>query len=192
MHICDVLIAHHGRLRQLFAMAEADIAAAETLIHELTVHHTMEEKFFYDFLVQPEASHEMALEHINEHHIIEMIIKDLDKFPREHEIFPIKIESLEEYTSHHLDEEEAEVFPMARQVFSDKMGEALGAKFEAATAILLSIQLPTSTDIPVEFETPSPEFLAAEADEAEAPAMEEEAAPAPTLATGLGIGSLRQ
>lgn len=188
MHICDILTMHHARLRQLFAAAEADISSAETLINELTVHHTIEEKFFYDFLVQPSHSHEMALEHINEHHIIEMIIKDLDKFPREHEIFPIKIESLEEYTSHHLDEEEAEVFPLARQVFSEKMGEVLGAKFQQAVDTMLAIQLPATSDIPVEFQTP-----------ANLPAGDIEPAPegdkvetGPGLAAGLGIGSLRQ
>ena len=68
----------------------------------------MEEKYFYDILKAiPEAEHD-ALEAVNEHHIIELIIKDTEGFPREHEHFPIKIEGLGEYTTHHLDEEESE------------------------------------------------------------------------------------
>ena len=77
----------------------------------------MEEKYFYDLLGSfAEAEHD-SLEAVNEHHIIELIIKDAQGFPRDHQNFPIKIEGLGEYTSHHLDEEEADIFPMAQKLF---------------------------------------------------------------------------
>jgi hypothetical protein len=62
----------------------------------------MEEKYFYDILEGEAQAHKKALEAVNEHHIIEMIIKDLQRFPRDHENFAIKVESLGEYTTHHL------------------------------------------------------------------------------------------
>lgn len=56
----------------------------------MVIHHTTEEKYFYDLLETiPETLHD-ALEAVNEHHI-EMIIKDSEGFPRDHEHFPIKI-----------------------------------------------------------------------------------------------------
>lgn len=194
MHIVDVLTQHHARLRQLFLAAETDAAVAETLIRELTVHHTMEERFFYDFLLQPPQGHETALEHVNEHHIIEMILTDLAKFPREHEIFPTKIESLAEYTDHHLGEEEAVVFPLARSLFGPAMAEALGAKFQQAVDLLLSIQVPPASDVPVEFLSPpaggTPEAQPQQPGDG---ATGEAGADARLrLIQGLGIGSLKR
>lgn len=56
----------------------------------MVIHHTTEEKYFYDLLETiPETLHD-ALEAVNEHHI-EMIIKDSEGFPCDHEHFPIKI-----------------------------------------------------------------------------------------------------
>ena len=105
----------------------------------------MEEKYFYDILTTiPEAEHD-SLEAVNEHHIIELIIKDAEGFPREHEHFPIKIEGLGEYTTHHLDEEEMEIFPMSQQVMSAEDLDTLGKLFVEAKNKLLGIKLP---DVP--------------------------------------------
>jgi len=59
-------------------------------------------KYFYDLLEGFPPAHRDALEAVNEHHIIEMISKDAERFRREHERFSIKVESLGEYTTHHL------------------------------------------------------------------------------------------
>ena len=145
MNIVDALTSHHGFLRQLFEQSKTDPTVFDEFIRNLTVHHTMEEKYFYDFLeIQPQARPD-ALEAVNEHHIIELIIKDAERFPREHERFPVKIESLGEYTTHHLDEEEMKIFPMAAQVLPETHLTTLGALFEEAREKLLGIKLP---DIP--------------------------------------------
>lgn len=142
MDIVDALTAHHGVLRQLYQKAESDPAVFEEFTRHLIVHHTMEEKYFYDLLEQVADARHDALEAVNEHHIIELIIKDAEGFPAEHENFPIKIEGLGEYTSHHLDEEEMEIFPMARQLFADADLATLGRLFEEAKDKLLGVALP--------------------------------------------------
>ena len=142
MGIVNELTAHHATLRRLYAQAEKDSSVFEEFSRHLVVHHTMEEKFFYDILETiPEAEHD-ALEAVNEHHIIELIIKDVEGFPREHDHFPIKIEGLGEYTTHHLDEEEMEIFPMSQQVLSAEDQETLGKLFVEAKNKLLGIKLP--------------------------------------------------
>ena len=129
MSITNELVAHHATLRQLYAQSEIDPKVFDEFTRHLVVHHTMEEKYFYDILKSiPEAEHD-ALEAVNEHHIIEMIIKDAEGFPPEHEHFPIKIEGLGEYTTHHLDEEELEIFPMSLQVMSAEDLDTLGKLF---------------------------------------------------------------
>jgi hypothetical protein len=180
MSIVNELTAHHATLRQLYAQAERDPSVFEEFSRHLVVHHTMEEKYFYDILENiPEAEHD-ALEAVNEHHIIELIIKDAQGFPQEHEHFPIKIEGLGEYTTHHLDEEEADIFPMSQQVISVEDQDTLGRLFVEAKNKLLGIKLP---------ELPS---AMAAAIKKSAPASK----PGPqnigtSTAAGLGIGSLK-
>jgi hemerythrin-like domain-containing protein len=170
MNIVDALVSHHNVLRNLYQQSESDPSTFEEYIRHLVVHHTMEEKYFYDFLEQVASARHDALEAVNEHHIIEIIIKDAEGFPRDHEHFPIKIEGLGEYTNHHLDEEEAEIFPLAGQVFSDSDLVTLGTLFEEAREKLLSIELPA---VPGRINTSG-------------------AAAASNTAYGLGIGSLKR
>jgi len=180
MSITNELVAHHATLRQLYAQSESDPQAFDEFTRHLIVHHTMEEKYFYDILKTiSEAEHD-ALEAVNEHHIIEMIIKDAEGFPREHEHFPIKIEGLGEYTTHHLDEEEMEIFPMSQQVMSAEDLDMLGRLFVEAKNKLLGINLPA---VPGTIAT-----QAAKASERPQPAV---GGPRPTTAQGLGIGSLK-
>ncbi|WP_136797094.1 hemerythrin domain-containing protein [Desulfosediminicola ganghwensis] len=142
MNIVEALTDHHDTLRSLYGQAENDPALFETFVHHLIVHHTMEEKYFYDLLKQFEEAEHDSLEAVNEHHIIELIIKDAQGFPRDHSGFPVKIEGLGEYTVHHLEEEELEIFPLASRLFSLEEMTTLGALFEEAKEQLLGVSLP--------------------------------------------------
>ena len=142
MSIIDDLVSHHSTLRQLFAQSMKDPRAFDEFTRHLVVHHTLEEKYFYDILQAiPDAEHD-ALEAVNEHHIIELIIKDSEGFPAEHEHFPIKIEGLGEYTTHHLDEEETEIFPMSQQVMPAEDLDTLGKLFVEAKNNALGVKVP--------------------------------------------------
>ncbi|MDJ0621598.1 MAG: hemerythrin domain-containing protein [Desulfocapsaceae bacterium] len=142
MNVVEALTNHHTTLRQLYQRAETNPEVFDEFIHHLVVHHTMEEKYFYDLLQGFNQAEHDALEAVNEHHIIEMIIKDAEGFPRDHVHFPIKIEGLGEYTVHHLDEEEEEIFPLAQQLFTPEDLVTLGKLFEEAKDKLLSVSLP--------------------------------------------------
>ncbi len=142
MDIITALVDHHQELRQLYRESEEDPARFTEFVRHLIVHHTMEEKYFYDLLQEINAARHDALEAVNEHHIIELIIKDAEGFPREHDNFPIKVEGLGEYTTHHLDEEEADIFPLARTLFAPDDLVDLGKFFLEAKQKLLTIELP--------------------------------------------------
>ena len=142
MDIVDALVEHHQVLRDLADQAEGDPAMFAEYVRHLVVHHTMEEKYFYDLLVQVSTAEHASLEAVNEHHIIELILKDAEGFPQEHQHFPIKVEGLAEYTNHHLDEEESEVFPMAREAFAGEDLTTLGTLFNEAKEKLLAVNLP--------------------------------------------------
>ena len=137
MDVIDALVSHHAILRQLYQQSETNPDVFDEFLRSLVVHHTMEEKYFYDLLEGFPPAHRDALEAVNEHHIIEMISKDAERFPREHERFSIKVEGLGEYTTHHLDEEEALIFPMALQLFAAEDLNTLGRLFQEAKDKLL-------------------------------------------------------
>ena len=61
-----------------------------------------------------------------------------------------KVEGLGEYTNHHLDEEEAEIFPMAQQLFADENLITLGKLFLEAKDKLLGVELP---EVPTTIDT---------------------------------------
>lgn len=142
MDIVDALTEHHAVLRRLAQEAEQRSEAFAEYERQLTAHHTLEERYFYDFLQEVAEVRHDALEGVNEHHIIEMIILDTRRFPREHELFVVKVENLGEYTAHHLDEEEADIFPLARQHLSPELLAELGEKFRQAMDTVLGIRLP--------------------------------------------------
>lgn len=183
MNVIDALVAHHAILRQLYQQAETRPAVFDDFIRHLVVHHTMEEKYFYDLLEGYQPAHRDALEAVNEHHIIEMIIKDSDRFPREHEQFSIKVEGLGEYTTHHLDEEESLIFPMALQLFPAEDLNTLGRLFQEAKDKLLGVVLP---DVPATISAKRSKSVRA----SKTAGISETGSP-PSTAIGLGIGSLK-
>lgn len=181
MNVVEALIAHHTTLRQLYSQAEAHPDEFDTFIHHLIVHHTMEEKYFYDLLCSFNAAEHGSLEAVNEHHIIEMIIKDAQGFPRDHRNFPIKIEGLGEYTVHHLDEEEEEIFPLATQLFDPEDLLTLGGLFEEAKGKLLQVtppELPKALAAKFAVDTPKIVNIS----------EKDFSAPIANAAIGLGIG----
>jgi hypothetical protein len=184
MDVIDALVSHHFILRQLYQQSETNLVVFDEFIRHLVVHHTMEEKYFYDLLEGFAQAHRDALEAVNEHHIIELIIKDSERFPRDHERFSIKIEGLGEYTTHHLDEEETQIFPLARQLFTAEDLVTLGGLFTEAKDKLLGIVLP---ELPSTLSAKRPKQIKAVK---AAPVSEAAATPAP--AVGLGIGSLKK
>lgn len=171
MDIINALVDHHRELRQLYRESEDNPNRFPEFVRHLVVHHTMEEKYFYDLLQEITDARHDALEAVNEHHIIELIIKDAEGFPQQHQDFPIKVEGLGEYTTHHLDEEEADIFPMAQSLIANDDRLALGKLFLEAKQKLLNIVLPEV-----------PEQLKARATDSKS---------VTSSSHGLGIGSLK-
>jgi hypothetical protein len=179
MNIIDALVAHHDELRSLYARAEADPAAFDEYTRHLGVHHTMEEKYFYDFLVKVQDAEAEAQDGVNEHQIIEMIMLDSKRFPRDHALFPVKVEGLGEYTNHHLEDEETVVFPLARRTLPASDQERLGGLFVQAKDALLGVVLPEPAG-------------AAGAREGRKKPAKGSGTPPASGSSGLGIGSLKE
>lgn len=102
---------------------------AAKIERELKMHAQLEEEVFYPaFLAKTEKTDDadMFYEAAEEHHLVDMVLPALTAAnPKSHE-FEAKAKVLKDLVEHHVKEEEGEMFPVARRVFSDGQLRELG------------------------------------------------------------------
>ncbi len=103
---------------ELFARLKAD----------LLLHERMEEEVLYPALKQHPQARELALEAFEEHHVVDMIMAELEATPVTDEQWTAKFTVAKENLEHHIEEEEGEMFPKARQIFEDEELEEMGRR----------------------------------------------------------------
>lgn len=84
----------------------------------LTAHSKAEEKALYADLEKDEKAKDQVLEGYEEHHVAELLLKEISALPIDDERWGAKIEVLKEALEHHIKEEEEEIFADARRIFS--------------------------------------------------------------------------
>ncbi|MBA2570664.1 MAG: hemerythrin domain-containing protein [Chloroflexi bacterium] len=97
---------------------------------ELTVHEIIEEEIFYPALKEHPKAREIVLEGYEEHHVVDMIMAELEQTPFEDETWGAKFTVMKENIEHHIEEEETEMFKQARQVLDAQELRDLGARME--------------------------------------------------------------
>ena len=108
----------------------------ETLAAELTVHEALEEQILYPALKPHTESRQIVLEGFEEHHVADVIIKELRSVATSDEKWGAKFKVLKENITHHIQEEERMMFPTARGVLPREECLALGARMRALKAEL--------------------------------------------------------
>jgi hemerythrin-like domain-containing protein len=121
-------------LNQLEATTERGVRTREelytTIRQELTVHEVVEEEIFYPTLKDHPKATDIVLEGYEEHHVVDLLMSELDATPFDDETWGAKAKVMKENIEHHIEEEEGEMFPKARQVFSRAELEDLGVRME--------------------------------------------------------------
>lgn len=145
MDAITLLKDDHKTVEQLFKRFEktGDRAYAERrqlvdrMIEELAAHAAIEEQLFYPVAraAVPETE-DIALESLEEHHIVKWVLSELDSMSPEDERFKAKVTVLIENVRHHVKEEEGDFFPMVRDELGRSalgdLGEAMAAAKKAA------------------------------------------------------------
>lgn len=109
-------------------------ALLDTLVAELTAHELIEEQILYPALqAHPEAK-DIVLEGFQEHHVADLIVKELQDVATDNEQWGAKFKVLKENIEHHIQEEEGQMFRTARGIFSQEDLEAMGAQMAAMKA----------------------------------------------------------
>jgi iron-sulfur cluster repair protein YtfE (RIC family) len=97
---------------------------------ELEIHESIEEEIFYPALKEHPKAKDIVLEGIEEHHVVDGIVAELEVVPVDDETWAAKLTVMRENVEHHMEEEEGDMFPKARTVFDKDELEDLGSRME--------------------------------------------------------------
>lgn len=138
MNAFQLLKEDHQKVSGLFQQLEPTTERAEKtrtelfakLNEELDIHTRIEESVFYPAIKQAAETREIVLEGFEEHHVVKMLLKELQAVPVDTEQWTAKLKVLQENVEHHVEEEESEMFQKARLVLSEDEINQLGAQME--------------------------------------------------------------
>jgi hemerythrin-like domain-containing protein len=138
MNAFQLLKEDHQKVSGIFQQLEPTTERAEKtrtelfakLNEELTIHAKVEEAVFYPAIKQAAETREIVLEGFEEHHVVKLLLKELESVPVDTEQWTAKLKVLQENVEHHVEEEEQEMFQKARQVLSEDDINRLGAQME--------------------------------------------------------------
>jgi len=106
----------------------------EKIEEELSIHTQIEEEIFYPAFVEKGGSEqrEMYFEALEEHRAVEkLLLPDLKSTDPASDQYSGRVKVLKEMVEHHADEEEQEMFVMAKKIMSSKELDTLGQRMEA-------------------------------------------------------------
>lgn len=134
MNALQMLKEDHDMVKKIMAELDGTTERAEKtrsegfmrLKSELSVHEAIEEEILYPALKQLAETKEIALEAYEEHHVVDMVLGELESTPVTDETWAAKFTVMKENLEHHIHEEEDEMFKQARQVMEPAELEELG------------------------------------------------------------------
>lgn len=157
MDAITLLKSDHQTVERLFKRFEkaGDRAYAEkrkivdAIIEELSVHAAIEEQLFYPATraTVPETE-DIALESLEEHHIVKWVLSELESMSPEDERYVAKVTVLMENVRHHVREEEDDYFPKVRDQLGRNALNELGDAMAAAKHGAPTHPHPRSPDTP--------------------------------------------
>lgn len=136
MDAVKLLKDDHEKVKNLFRQFERARSAdkkkqlADEIMMELEVHSTIEEEIFYPAVREKGGSdqQEVVAESIEEHHVVDMLMKEIKELDPSDERFEAKMTVLIENVEHHIEEEEQEMLPDAKKKLGkdvDRLGDQM-------------------------------------------------------------------
>ena len=139
MDAITLLTTDHKKVKRLLGELESTTERGvktrtelfATIKGELTVHEIIEEEIFYPELKAHPKAKDIVLEGFEEHHVVDLLMSELEALPVEDETWGAKALVMKENIEHHIEEEEGEMFKTARSVFDRAELDDLGRRMEA-------------------------------------------------------------
>jgi hemerythrin superfamily protein len=141
----SLLKADHEDVKALLKTLDETTERAEktrtegfaTLKEMLQVHESIEEEILYPALKEFSKTKDIALEAYEEHHVVDVILGELEATAVDDEQWSAKFTVMKENVEHHIEEEEGEMFRQARQVMDEDELRELGERMAARKSELL-------------------------------------------------------
>jgi len=138
MNATELLKKQHREVKALFAEAKkVEPAERRRVLDEITeklqAHMTIEEDIFYPAVreIGTKKTDEIVPEAYEEHHVVKLVLDELPDVDLDAESFEAKVTVLDELIEHHVEEEESEMFKVARKLGTERLAE-LGSEMESA------------------------------------------------------------
>jgi hypothetical protein len=139
MNALTMLMDDHAKMRKLLDELESTTERGvktraelfSTIKGELTIHEIIEEEIFYPELKAHPRAKDIVLEGYQEHHVVDLVMRELEDTPVDDESWGAKAKVMKENVEHHMQEEEGEMFKQARAVFDRAELEDIGERMEA-------------------------------------------------------------
>lgn len=122
---------------------EGKVMIANKICAELVAHTLVEEEIFYPAAREAIQDDDMLNEAKVEHESAKDLITQIQSMDPEDPMYDAKVKVLGEYITHHVEEEETEMFPMVREskkVDLKQMGTMLASRKEALMAELCDME----------------------------------------------------
>ena len=126
----------HKTVESLFKRLEKDdLSVVPDICAALTQHAFIEEEVFYPSVrAEVEGTLDDVLEAVEEHHLVKVLISELENLDPTDETYKAKATVLMELVRHHVEEEEGEMFPQVREALGRKRLGEIGEVMETAKA----------------------------------------------------------
>ena len=105
------------------------------LKHELELHAEVEEKYFYPALRSHDEAKDLIEEALEEHGDMKEALVALDRGDKESDSWTDRLDELQEDVEHHVEEEEAEIFPLAQKLLDSTQLNTIAGEIEKAKAM---------------------------------------------------------
>jgi hemerythrin-like domain-containing protein len=132
MDAIAMLKADHQRVRDLFAQYEATEHAetkrtlAEQVFVELETHAQLEQNVFYPAVNEgTDEGPDLVKDSVQEHEIVHQLMQELQGMAHDTDAFEAKFHELMDAVEHHVEEEEAAMFPLAEEELAEDLDEMM-------------------------------------------------------------------
>ncbi|HUP83913.1 MAG TPA: hemerythrin domain-containing protein [Candidatus Limnocylindria bacterium] len=148
MDVLTLLKEDHDKVKRVLEEGDATTERGEKTRTELftrlktmlTAHEAMEEEVLYPALKAHPKARELTLEAFEEHHVVDMVLEELEATPVSDEQWGAKWTVAKENIEHHIEEEEGEMFRDIRELFSTDEREQMAARMAEIQALALQVQ----------------------------------------------------
>jgi hemerythrin superfamily protein len=130
----------HNEVEALFKRLEkGDLTVVPDICTALAQHAIIEEEEFYPAVRSGvDGALDDVLEAIEEHHVVKVLVAELEAIEPSDETYKAKATVLMELVRHHVEEEESEMFPEVRKALGRKRLTEIGERLEKAKAAFVA------------------------------------------------------